>query len=177
MGDNRLFIGNLSWDTNDESLREAFSQHGVVTDAKVIMDRYNGRSRGFGFVTYQTAEQANTAKEQMHGANVDGREVRVESASSSRNWCMNYIHIYLSLCICAVNRGRIVVYSTTSSISDPLHPYGILFWAKKDNLRGYPPRYIWNGEIDIEVEQNKLMGFEIPKVNKKHYWVCVSSLL
>jgi len=85
MGDNRLFIGNLSWDTNDESLREAFSQHGVVTDAKVIMDRYNGRSRGFGFVTYQTAEQANTAKEQMHGANVDGREVRVESASSSRN--------------------------------------------------------------------------------------------
>ena len=49
------------------------------------MDRYSGRSRGFGFVTYQTADQAAAAKERMHGQQVDGREVRVETASSARN--------------------------------------------------------------------------------------------
>lgn len=84
MADNRLFIGNLSWNTTDESLRVAFERHGAVRDAKVIMDRYSGKSRGFGFVTYESAECAAAALERMHGQDVDGREVRVEVASSRR---------------------------------------------------------------------------------------------
>ncbi len=49
---NKLFIGGLSWDTNDQGLRDAFAPFGTVSDAKVITDRETGRSRGFGFVTY-----------------------------------------------------------------------------------------------------------------------------
>ncbi len=85
MSEARLFIGNLSWDTTDESLRDAFAQHGKVLDAKVIIDRYSGRSRGFGFVTYENSEMASNAKDRMHGQSVDGREIRVEVASSARN--------------------------------------------------------------------------------------------
>ncbi len=48
----KLFVGGLSWDTSDDSLRESFSRYGEVTDAKVITDRETGRSRGFGFVTF-----------------------------------------------------------------------------------------------------------------------------
>ncbi len=78
----RLFIGNLAWSTTDESLREAFSAHGAVSDAKVITDRYTGRSRGFGFVTFQSPEQATSALNNMNGVEVDGRPVRVDRASS-----------------------------------------------------------------------------------------------
>lgn len=85
MSEARLFIGNLSWDTTDASLRDAFAQHGEVVDAKVILDRYSGRSRGFGFVTYAKPDEAHNAKQRMHGVNVDGREIRVEIASSARN--------------------------------------------------------------------------------------------
>lgn len=82
----RLFVGNLSWGTTDTSLRDAFNQpEGSVVEAKVIFDRGSGRSRGFGFVTYDTPENAADAKERMNGMSVDGREVRVDMASSTRN--------------------------------------------------------------------------------------------
>lgn len=77
----RLFIGNLSWTTTDDSLKEAFAAHGTVTDAKVIIDRYNNRSRGFGFVTYSAPEEADAALNQMNGVEIDGRAVRVDRAS------------------------------------------------------------------------------------------------
>lgn len=80
---NRLFVGNLSWGTTDESLRAAFGSN--VQEAKVIIDRYSGRSRGFGFVTFGNAAQAADAKEKMNGVEVDGRAVRVDTASSTRN--------------------------------------------------------------------------------------------
>lgn len=83
MSDNtRLFIGNLSWSTTDQTLEEAFRAHGNVRDAKVIMDRYTGRSRGFGFVTYDSPEEANAALDRMNGVEVDGRAVRVDRAST-----------------------------------------------------------------------------------------------
>jgi len=66
----------------DESLKQAFAGMGVVSDAKVITDRYTGRSRGFGFVTFQTPEDADKALAQMNGVEVDGRNVRVDRASS-----------------------------------------------------------------------------------------------
>lgn len=81
----RLFVGNLSWGTTDTSLHEAFDQNtGNVVEAKVIIDRYSGRSRGFGFVTFSSAELAARAKEMMNGVEVDGRSVRVDMASSQR---------------------------------------------------------------------------------------------
>ena len=54
---NKLFVGGLSWGTDDQSLHEAFSQHGTVQEARVITDRETGRSRGFGFVTMSSAEE------------------------------------------------------------------------------------------------------------------------
>jgi len=78
---NKLFVGGLSWDTTDEGLHEAFSQFGVVTEAKVVMDRETGRSRGFGFVTMDGAEETKTAMTEMDGANLDGRAIRVNEAT------------------------------------------------------------------------------------------------
>ncbi len=77
---NRLFVGNLGFDTTDETLRQAFSEFGEVTDAKVIVDRDSGRSRGFAFVTMATDEQAQKAISGMDGRDLDGRQVRVNEA-------------------------------------------------------------------------------------------------
>ena len=78
---NKLFVGGLSWDTNDEGLRAAFSQFGVVTEAKVVMDRETGRSRGFGFVTMGDAESTKAALREMDGYTLDGRSIRVNEAN------------------------------------------------------------------------------------------------
>ena len=77
---NKLFIGGLSWDTNDHGLRDAFAPCGTVTDAKVITDRETGRSRGFGFVTLGDADQAAAAIAAMDGQSLDGRNIRVNIA-------------------------------------------------------------------------------------------------
>ena len=76
----KLFVGGLSWNTDDNGLRMAFEQHGEVTDAKVITDRDTGRSRGFGFVTFSEAGAADTAIEQMNGSELDGRTLNVNEA-------------------------------------------------------------------------------------------------
>jgi heterogeneous nuclear ribonucleoprotein A1/A3 len=77
---NKLFVGGLSWDTNDESLRNAFSRYGEVVEAKVVTDRDTGRSRGFGFVTMGSAELMRTAMREMDGSTLDGRSIRVNEA-------------------------------------------------------------------------------------------------
>lgn len=77
---NKLFVGGLSWDTNDNGLKAAFSTHGDVTEAKVITDRETGRSRGFGFVTFAQASQATAAISALDGADLDGRTIRVNLA-------------------------------------------------------------------------------------------------
>jgi RNA recognition motif-containing protein len=77
----RLYVGNLSYNTTKETLRDAFAQSGrEVTDAHVVTDRETGRSRGFGFVTLATPEQAQAAMHEMNGALVDGRPLRVNEA-------------------------------------------------------------------------------------------------
>lgn len=76
----RLYVGNLSYDTDTETLRQAFAGSGEVTDAHVVTDRESGRSRGFGFVTMATPELAQKAIADMNGAMIDGRAVRVNEA-------------------------------------------------------------------------------------------------
>ncbi|MBD3278753.1 MAG: RNA-binding protein [Candidatus Aegiribacteria sp.] len=81
---NKLFVGSLSWDTTDEGLEEAFAAHGSVTEAKVITDRNTGRSRGFGFVTFENEEDASTAMDAMNNTELDGRTIRVDYAHDKR---------------------------------------------------------------------------------------------
>jgi len=76
----KLFVGGLSWNTTDDGLKEAFSRFGAVVEAKVVTDRETGRSRGFGFVTYQAEADGATAQQAMDGASLDGRSIRVNAA-------------------------------------------------------------------------------------------------
>ena len=81
----KLFVGGLAWATRDETLREHFAQCGEVTDAKVIMERETGRSRGFGFVTFADAETAAKAREELNNSDLDGRSIRVDTATERPN--------------------------------------------------------------------------------------------
>jgi cold-inducible RNA-binding protein len=76
----KLFVGSLSWDTNDAGLREAFAAHGEIEEAVVISDRDTGRSRGFGFVTFADDAAADKAVAAMNGTELDGRTIRVDVA-------------------------------------------------------------------------------------------------
>ena len=76
----KLFVGNLSFNTTENSLQEAFSQHGTVTEANLMMDRMTGRSRGFAFITYATPEEAQKAIAAMNGKQLDGRALTVNIA-------------------------------------------------------------------------------------------------
>ncbi|MEX0716636.1 MAG: RNA-binding protein [Planctomycetaceae bacterium] len=74
----KLYVGNLSFKTTADSLREAFAQYGTVTSASVVSDRETGRSRGFGFV--EMSDGADEAIEAMNGADLDGRTLTVNEA-------------------------------------------------------------------------------------------------
>jgi RNA recognition motif-containing protein len=76
----KLYVGNLAFHTTEGTLQGAFSQFGEVAEAKLVLDRETGRSRGFAFVTMATAEAAQKAIEQMNGADLDGRALRVNQA-------------------------------------------------------------------------------------------------
>jgi len=76
----KLYVGNLSFRTTSEDLREAFSSAGTVESATVIEDRDTGRSRGFGFVEMATPEEAATAIEQFNGKEFGGRNLTVNEA-------------------------------------------------------------------------------------------------
>ncbi len=77
---NRLYVGNLSFNTNEDALRDAFSQFGETDEVKVVMDRETGRSRGFAFVSMADANSARKAIAEMDGAMLDGRALRVNEA-------------------------------------------------------------------------------------------------
>lgn len=77
---NKVFIGGLSWNTDNEGLRQAFEQFGDIQDARVITDRETGRSRGFGFVTFGNEDAAQEAIARMDGTELDGRNIKVNVA-------------------------------------------------------------------------------------------------
>ncbi|CAE6389654.1 unnamed protein product [Rhizoctonia solani] len=77
----KIYVGNLSWNTNDDTLRTAFQDFGPVLDSIVMRDRETGRSRGFGFVTFGTEAEAQQAMNQMNEQELDGRRIKVNSAN------------------------------------------------------------------------------------------------
>lgn len=76
----RLYVGNLSYSTTEESLRAAFAPYGQVTSANIMLDRMSGRSRGFGFIEFNSDEEAKKAIEALNGADLDGRSLTVNEA-------------------------------------------------------------------------------------------------
>ncbi|XP_050383007.1 small RNA-binding protein 11, chloroplastic-like [Argentina anserina] len=74
----KLFVGGLSFYTTDKGLQEAFSQHGQVVEAQVVSDRVSDRSKGFGFVTFASLDEAHKAVEQMNGKALNGRVIFVD---------------------------------------------------------------------------------------------------
>ncbi len=81
---NKLYVGNLSFDTTDEDLKQSFSEHGEVVSAVVVKDRDTDRSRGFGFVEFAQEADAQKAKEAMNGKEIGGRALKVDEAKPPR---------------------------------------------------------------------------------------------
>uniref|UniRef100_A0A8C3S5Z0 RNA-binding protein 3 n=1 Tax=Chelydra serpentina TaxID=8475 RepID=A0A8C3S5Z0_CHESE len=79
----KLFIGGLSFDTNEQNLEQLFSPYGDIAEVVVVKDRETQRSRGFGFITYRRPEDAKDAMRAMNGESVDGRQIRVDQAGKS----------------------------------------------------------------------------------------------
>ena len=77
---NKLFVGNLSFNTTENDLQDAFAAHGTVTETNLMMDRMTNRPRGFGFVTMSSAAEAQKAIEGMNGKDMDGRALTVNVA-------------------------------------------------------------------------------------------------
>jgi len=80
----KLYVGGLNWDTTDEGLRQAFEAAGEVIEAKVIIDRETGRSRGFGFVTFAQEQDATAAITALDGTILDGNTIKVNEAHEKR---------------------------------------------------------------------------------------------
>jgi|TARA_B100000315_G_scaffold257032_1_gene304549 RNA recognition motif-containing protein len=76
----KVYVGNLPYSVDSDKLKEIFSAHGEVTEAVVISDRYSGRSKGFGFVTFTDDDGAKKAIEEMNGKEFEGRELKVNEA-------------------------------------------------------------------------------------------------
>ena len=77
---NKLFVGNLSFNTTENDLNDAFAAFGTVTEANLMMDRTTNRPRGFGFVTMSSPEEAQKAIEGLNGREMDGRALTVNVA-------------------------------------------------------------------------------------------------
>jgi RNA recognition motif-containing protein len=76
----KLFVGNLSYNTTENDLQDAFAAHGTVIEANLMMDRATGRPRGFGFVTMSSADEAQKAIAALNGKELDGRALTVNVA-------------------------------------------------------------------------------------------------
>jgi len=76
----KLYVGNLSYNTTQNQLQDLFAEHGPVTEVDLIMDKFSGRPRGFGFVTMETKEAAEAAVQALNGKNIDGRDLTVNEA-------------------------------------------------------------------------------------------------
>lgn len=82
---NKLFVGNLSWDASDEDLQKLFEEHGQVTSARIVTDKFSGRSRGFGFVEMGSDEEAQAAIAALNDQEFMGRPIAVNVAKPREN--------------------------------------------------------------------------------------------
>ena len=80
-----IYVGNLSYNTDDESLREEFEQFGTIESVNVIYDKFNGRSKGFGFIEMPNQAEAEAAIQELDGKEVDGRNLKVSEARPREN--------------------------------------------------------------------------------------------
>lgn len=90
---NRLYVGNIPFETSEDQLRNAFAVIGEVVDVKIITDKYSGRSRGFAFVEMASEELAKQATEKLNGTNLGGRDIVVNEArpqNENRRWGRGY---------------------------------------------------------------------------------------
>ncbi len=76
----KLFVGGLPFSTTDEELQQLFASHGTVASAVVIKDRDTGRSKGFGFVEYESDDEGKAAEKALNGSDVGGRNITVNQA-------------------------------------------------------------------------------------------------
>ncbi|XP_062214969.1 glycine-rich RNA-binding protein RZ1C-like isoform X2 [Phragmites australis] len=81
----RIFVGGLSWETNEGKLEEAFRRFGKVVDAQIMLERHTNRHRGFGFVTFEDRRAVDSAIKDMHGQELDGRIISVNKAEPKMN--------------------------------------------------------------------------------------------
>lgn len=79
-GRNKLFVGNLSWGTDEDSLRDHFKKVGPVVSVRIVSDPYTGKSKGFGFVEMETAEQAQSAIQELNDQPLGDRNLRINLA-------------------------------------------------------------------------------------------------
>jgi len=82
---NNLYVGNLSYETNEDALRTLFAEYGEIESVNLITDRYTGRSRGFAFVEMSTEQAAQQAVSGLNGKRVDEREIKVDKAKPKRD--------------------------------------------------------------------------------------------
>lgn len=81
----KLFVGNIKWETTEDELKELFSQHGEIEEAVIITDKFSGRSKGFGFVTFVNDEDADKAIEALDGYDFKERQIAVSEARPPKN--------------------------------------------------------------------------------------------
>ena len=80
-----VYVGNMSFDTTEATLRQAFEAYGEVTSVNIVTDRYSGRPRGFAFVEMATDEAARAAIAALNGQDLDGRTLKVDEAKPRRS--------------------------------------------------------------------------------------------
>ena len=78
---NKVFVGNLPFGLKDDELKEMFADFGDITEAVIIKDKFSGRSKGFGFVTFSSEESAKKAVSELNGKDVQGRALKVNEAT------------------------------------------------------------------------------------------------
>lgn len=84
MDQSKIYVGNLSYQTSEDDLRDFFGKFGSIEHLTIIMDRETGRSKGFGFITYSSSQEANAALE-VNGQDLDGRTLKVNIARDNRD--------------------------------------------------------------------------------------------
>lgn len=81
----KIYVGNLSWNTEDHDLNNLFAQYGEVISARIIIDRNTNRSKGFGFIEMADGTAGEAAISALNGSEVDGRNIRVNEAEEREN--------------------------------------------------------------------------------------------